>query len=387
MIALQRLLAPCMLLLSVTWVSCLKEPVDDGPGPGAGKATYKYNWPAIADSAQASLTANFYNANGKYFNKNNAGDVTFNYWPQAHALDVLVDGYLRKNDAAVKTRMTDLLDGVKAKNGNTYINHFYDDMEWMTLACLRAYEATGDDRFKASAQELWNDIKGGWDLVWGGGIHWNKDKSKNYKNTPANAPACIIAARMYQVTQDPADMDWAKKIYQWQKTTLVDPASGLVYDGINQDGSGQVNKDWKFTYNQGVFIGAGIELYKLTGEQGYLNDALKTANNSLSGDFTKSNILKDEGQGDGGLFKGTLVRYLMLLITDGDLSSTDKTKFASFLQLNAQTLWLQGTSRPQVIFSPSWTSVITTTDLTTQLSGTMVLEAAARLKEMGLIDN
>ncbi|HEY8918660.1 MAG TPA: glycoside hydrolase family 76 protein, partial [Chitinophaga sp.] len=203
---------------------------------------------------------------------------------------------------------------------------------------------------------------------------------------PANAPACIIAARMYQVTQDPADMDWAKKIYQWQKTTLVDPASGLVYDGINQDGSGQVNKDWKFTYNQGVFIGAGIELYKLTGEQGYLNDALKTANNSLSGDFTKSNILKDEGQGDGGLFKGTLVRYLMLLITDGDLSSTDKTKFASFLQLNAQTLWLQGTSRPQVIFSPNWTSVITTTDLTTQLSGTMVLEAAARLKEMELID-
>jgi predicted alpha-1,6-mannanase (GH76 family) len=380
--ALHRLLLPYMLLLCS---SCLKEPVDDGPGPGAGKASYQFNWPAIADSAQLSF-GNFYNAAGKYFNKNNAGDVTFNYWPNAHALDVLVDGYIRKHDDATKTRMSELLDGMKVKNGNTYINHFYDDMEWMTLACLRAFEATGDDRYKATAQLLWNDIKGGWDDVWGGGIHWNKDKSKNYKNTPANAPASIIAARMYQVTQDAADLEWAKKIYQWEKNTLVDPVTGLVWDGINQDGSGTVNKNWKFTYNQGVFIGAGVELYKLTGEPSYINDALKTANNALAGDFTKNNILKDEGGGDGGLFKGILVRYLLLLITDGDLNSTDKTKFVSFLRQNAETLWLQGTARPQVLFSTNWTSIMTTTDLTTQLSGAMVIAAVTKLKDLGLID-
>jgi len=376
-----RSLISCSLLLAVTLTSCLKEPVDDGPGPGAGKATYQFNWPAIADSAQTSLNSSFYNSSGKYFNQNNAGNTTFNYWPNAHALDALTDAYIRKNDNAILTRMNDLLDGMKAKNGNTYINHFYDDMEWMTLACLRAFEATGDARYKTVAQELWTDIKGGWDDIWGGGIHWNKDKARKYKNTPANAPAAIIAARMYQVTRDAADMEWAKKIYQWQKTTLVDPNSGLVWDGINQDGSGAVNKDWKFTYNQGVFIGAGVDLYKLTGEQSYLNDALRTANNALGGDFTKNNILKDEGGGDGGLFKGILVRYLLLLITDGDLSSTDKTKFSSFLQQNAETLWLQGTSRPQVLFSTNWTSVPAAADLTTQLSGVMLMEAMVRLSD------
>jgi len=77
----------------------------------------------------------------------------------------------------------------------------------------------------------------------------------------------------------------------------------------------------------------------------------------------------------------------MLLITDGDISSTDKTKFANFLKLNAETLWLQGTARPQVLFNTAWNSTATTTDMTTQLSGCMLIEAVTRLKVMGLIDN
>ncbi|HJT73301.1 MAG TPA: glycoside hydrolase family 76 protein [Chitinophaga sp.] len=361
--------------------ACLKEPVDDGPGPGAGKTTYTYNWPAIADSSYSSLISGFYNQGGKYFNENNTGKQDFHYWRNAHALDVLTDAYLRTGDAAIKTRMDELLEGMKAKNGNTYLNNFYDDMEWMTLACLRTYEATSDDKYKSTAELLWSDIKGGWDDTWGGGIYWKKDRRN--KNTPANAPAAIIAARMYQLNRNAEDLEWAKKIYQWQKNYLVDPVSGLVWDGLDDTG---INKDWKFTYNQGVFIGAGVELYKITGQQVYLSDAVKTANNSLGGDFTTGNIFKDEGGGDGGLFKGILVRYLMLLITDGNLSSTDAAKFINSLELNAQTMWLQGTSRPQIIFSSSWTKIGTSTDLSIQLSGAMLIEAAAKLKRLELID-
>lgn len=371
----------CTVLLVASLSSCLKEPVDDGPGPGANKTNYVFKWPSIADSSYTSLMANFYNQPGKYYNENSAGKTDFHYWRNAHVMDVLVDAYQRKNDVQIRTRMDELLDGMKVKNGNTYINHFYDDMEWMALSCLRAYEVTGDAKFKAVAELLWTDIKLGWDDMWGGGFYWNKER-KN-KNTPANAPACIIASRMYQVTQNPLDLEWAKKSYQWQKTNLVDPVTGLVWDGL--DGTG-TNKDWKFTYNQGVFIGAGIELYKITGEPVYLNDALKTANNALTGDFTQGNIMKDEGGGDGGLFKGILVRNLLLLITDGNLSSTDKTKFVNFLKLNGETLWLQGTSRPSIIYGPKWTSVVTTTDLSTQLSGAMLIEAVAKLKELELID-
>lgn len=368
-------------LLITGFTSCLKEPVDDGPGPGAGAVSYVYNWPAIADSTENSLISGWYNQSGNYFNKNNSSDQTFNYWPNAHALDLLVDAYLRTGDAAIKARMDKLLDGAQVKNGNTIINHFYDDMEWMTLACLRAYEATSDARYKTAASTLWEDIKGGWDDTFGGGIYWNKDRQN--KNTPANAPASIIASRFYQLDHKGDDLAWAKKIYEWQKNNLVDPTTGLVWDGLDASGT---NKAWKFTYNQGVFIGAAVELYKLTGDNTYLADALRTANNSLGSEFTSNNIFKDEGGGDGGLFKGILVRYLMLLITDGSISSTDQAKFANSLLLNAQTMWLQGTTRPQVIFNTSWISTATTTDLTTQLSGSMLIEAVARLKELELID-
>ncbi|MGN6511666.1 MAG: glycoside hydrolase family 76 protein, partial [Chitinophaga sp.] len=181
----------CAFLLS-TLTACLKEPVDDGPGPGAGKKPVTQNWDKNADSSYVSLMGNFYNQSGKYYNENSAGKTDFHYWRNAHALDVLLDAYLRTDDPEVKNRMDDLLEGMRVKNGNTYINHFYDDMEWMALACLRAYEATSDEKYKTTAELLWTDIKTGWDDTWGGGIYWNKER-KN-KNTPANAPACIIAA-------------------------------------------------------------------------------------------------------------------------------------------------------------------------------------------------
>ncbi len=370
-----------LVLLALSFSGCLKEPVDDGPGPGAGKKNYVFNWPSIADSSYNSLVANFYNASGKYYNENHTGANTFHYWRNAHALDVLLDAYIRKNDPQIKARMDELLEGMKTRNGNTYINHFYDDMEWMALACIRAFEVTSDAKYKTVAELLWTDIKGGWDDTWGGGIYWNKER-KN-KNTPANAPAGIIAARMYQLNRHPEDLDWARKIYQWQKTNLVDPVTGLVWDGL--DGTG-TNKNWKFTYNQGVYMGAAVELYKITGEQVYLNDALKTANNSLTGDLTQGNVMKDEGGGDGGLFKGILVRYMLLLITDGNLPATDAGKFVSFLKVNAETLWLQATVRPQVLFGSKWNATGSTIDLSTQLSGAMLMEAAAQLKARGLIE-
>jgi len=40
--------------------------------------------------------------------------------------------------------MKNLLLGAKDKNGGTYINNFYDNMEWMGIASLRTYQNTGD---------------------------------------------------------------------------------------------------------------------------------------------------------------------------------------------------------------------------------------------------
>src|SRR5690606_24855062 len=114
----------------------------------------------------------------------------------------------------------------------------------------------------------------------------------------------------------------------WEKNTLVDPITGLVWDNINiQDGAVVINKDWIFTYNVGTYLGAANELYQFTKNPAYLNDAIRTTESMMtSPQQTSDGILKDEGQGDGGLFKGILIRYLTLLVENPDLDQPKREK-------------------------------------------------------------
>ena len=204
------------------------------------------DWYAAADSSSTSLINSFWNVGSRYFNYDSNGNTTFHYWPQAHALDVLIDAYLRTADHAYKTYFDQWFDGVKVQNGNTFRNDYYDDMEWNALAILRAYQATGDDKYKAAALEIWEFIKQGWNDNAGGGISWVEGKEYS-KNACSNGPACILAARLYQEFGDDEDKEWALKIYDWEKSTLFNSSNGMVYDNINAN-TGEINKSWVFTY-------------------------------------------------------------------------------------------------------------------------------------------
>ncbi len=378
-------IAAVVCVTAAAFSSCLKSRPDEIKPPVPVVPAVTYNWPAIADSAQSAVNL-FWVPSGKYFSGTNSSTAWTGYWPTAHGLDVLVDNYLRNPSASLKTRMDDVIAGVKIKNGNTYINFYYDDMEWMALACLRAYNATNDVQYKDITMLLWADIKNGWSTALAGGIWWRKDNPS--KNAPSNLPASILASRLYKKFNNPDDLLWAKKIFQWQKDVLYDAGSGLVYDYI--DAAGNKNTTWKFTYNEGTFIGAAVELYLITGTASYMDDALKAADYTLqSGQLTDNanGILKDEGGGDGGLFKGVFVRYFNRLIVDGSLSSDKKTQYINFQKNNAQKLWSAGTNKNLLLFGSSWSAAPgTSSDFTSQLSGTMLLEAMAELKSLNLVN-
>ena len=373
-----------VLLIAVCFfTACLKEKEDVGtPAPPAGSNGPVYDWTKIADSAQSSMTY-FWSASGKVYLTSNSSADWGQYWPNAHALDVLIDAYVRNPSPAVKARMDELVNGVKAKNGNTWINYYYDDMEWMALACLRAYQATNDAQYKTITDLLWADIKAGWSNDLNGGIWWRKDYSS--KNTPSNLPAAILAARLYKAFNNADDLAWANKIYDWQKATLYEAATGWVYDNIDKNGN--KNTTWKFTYNQGTFIGAALELYKITNNLSYQSDAIKATEFAVSsGQLTANGILKDEGGGDGGLFKGVFIRYFTRLIIDGNLPTDKKNNYLQFLKKNAESLWSKGTNKSLILFGNAWDKAPgNTTDLTTQLSGAMLLEAMAELKKLDLL--
>ena len=366
-----------------------------GYDPGVGSSPLhrepepSIDWSAAADSSSSALIDNYWDPREQYFHYGNLGNAEFHYWPQAHALDVMLDAYSRTGDPDYRRRIDEWYEGVYRENKGSFLNEYYDDMQWNALAMLRAYGITGDEKFRASVETLWSEIKAGWTDVAGGGIMWSKG-TPNSKNAISNAPASVLASRLYQLSGDADDLEWAEKTYAWQKQRLVDTSTGAVWDHVVvEDGSEEIRKDWIFTYNQGMFLAAALELYEITGKATYLQDAIKAADYALKNLTTGDRLLVDEGAGDGGLFKGILVRYLTQLILEEDLPESASNRYVAFLEHNAETLWGEGTNKGQVLFDEYWKDRPGDNeeiDLTVQLSGAMLMEAMALLEQEGLLN-
>lgn len=360
------LLAVALLLLGTCGNSDNTKPDADDP----------IDWVIVANNSSKALANSFWNVGEKYFNYGSDGKLDFHYWPQAHALDVLVDAYLRTGDDFYKNYFHQWFEGVRIKNHNTFYNEYYDDMEWIALALLRTYQATKESKYKDAVFEIWEYIKVGWNDNAGGGITWKKGQEWS-KNACSNGPACILAARLYREFGDEDYKQWALKIYNWEKATLFNNTTGAVYDNINSQ-TGRVNER-VYSYNPGTFIGAAVELYKILGERAYLIDATLAADYVISS-LVDESILKSEGTGDGGLFKGIFIRYFTELIQQDRLDAIVQKRYLQFLNLNVETLWNSGTLRSAYFFGPNWrVAPENSTGLTEQLSGCMLMEAAARL--------
>jgi len=318
-----------------------------------GADLYTIDWNAAADSATTSLIQRFWNPQTGYFVYNNdqfTDSQDPGYWPQAHAMDVIIDAYLRTGRQTYADMFQQWYQGIKAVNFShrhqNYINDYYDDSEWIALTMLRLYQATGSDQYLQTAQTLWEWIKTGWSNLGGGGIAWERTTYPHMKNACSNSPAALLGAQLYNITHNETDLQWAQKIYEWERTTLFNQATGAVYDGLNT-ATGELNTT-TLTYNQGTFLGAAHQLYLITGDQTYLRDARRAAYYTITSTSTidtGANVLRNEGTGDNALFKGIFIRYYTRLILSGLLDDNYTRKFTTFLDNNAETLWRQGTNK------------------------------------------
>lgn len=338
------------------------------------------DWQKVADQSSNALVNFYWNRNKNFFNyypaKADTPSENWHYWPQAHAMDVLIDAYVRTGDSKWKYYFSLWHEGVKQKSGGSYFNDFVDDMEWICLTMIRLYESTNDTRYMETAQLLWDKIKAQWNDQAGGGIAWKQSQPWS-KNACSNGPAGIIAARMYQLNGNKKeDLDWAQKIHNWQSETLLDKRTGAVYDNINANTN--VVTKWLFTYNQGTYMGMTHELYKITGEAQYLDDACKAADYCIQNLIDKeNNILKDEGTKDGGLFKGIFIRYFVKLILEEDLKSTNRGRYLSFFNNNAKVLNEKGKNK-EFLYNTNWAKPgDKNNDMPTQVSGCTMIEAKA----------
>ncbi len=356
----------------------------------------------VADRMLAFCEANLerrQGSNGLYWISKWAVDPTKRnedwggYWWSAHAIDNYIDNYNRTKKSDRLTKITQLLTGTRAKNNNTLINHFYDDMEWMALALLRACDAHSNlnRQYMSQVTTLFNDIVGGWSDVEGGGIHWNKNLTGDgkTKNACSNAPAMILAARLYQHTQQQEYLDWAKRIYQFMYDKCRFP------DGVVKDHTGNNNHEVTFSYNQGTWVGGLLELYKITGEEHYRQTATDLMDLLLFGKWYSPKGIMNErqnyNQADGGLFKGIFIRYLAQWILSGKLDDDRQYRYTKWLLEQARSAALAAVEKTWFVINPYWTTQynieVDEHDTSRQQSGLMLMEAVDELRRAGIVDD
>lgn len=363
-------------------------------------------WNTMADGMSQALIKHFWGANFDgyqdryYFNYGSdmSDMTTAHYWPQAHAMDVIVDGYLRTGNKQYLNLYPLWWIGApkynfSGKPTDRWWNVFVDDMEWIALAQIRMWESSGNEEYIVKAKQLYNDwIISTWssedELPFRGGITWKTDIAKS-KNACSNAPAAIIAARIYRLydkikTPDEkpkqAYLDEATKIYEWLRGNLYNDKIGKVSDHMDNDGK---IVDWVFTYNQGTFLAAAHQLYKITGNKQYLTDAVKAADYVIEQMSKNNGVLGDATNGDGGLFNGIFFRYFAQLINEPDLDSTTHKRFHDYITRCATVMAENGINKESMLYGGKWWSAPTSTkgvSLTSHLSGCMLMEAMCTLK-------
>ena len=307
-----------------------------------------------ADQALQSFLVKFWNGGQQYLRNNypDNGSLT-GYWTYANGWDALLDGVERTGGQQYYGLIESLYLG---QNQRGWFVGYYDDECWMTVALIRAYDLTGNAKYLNQAGILYADIMAGWDSTCcganQGGVWW--DKAHTQKATAANAGAALAGALLYQRTTNATYLSFAGQVYSYWFTNMVNQATFQVTDHIMPDGT---KVFWKFTYNEGLMIGASVELNNATGNSGYLTNAHHIAGFMIANEFAATaygHVLNDGDAtnctGDCAQFKGPAYRYLMQLYS----KDKSKTQYYNLLKASADAIWNLARNPASNIFSVNW---------------------------------
>lgn len=342
-----------------------------------------------AENVQNGMQNIFMSADQSYYKGNSVSDNNpygYGYWIIAHSLETLADAYQRTRNPVYKTRMKSILAGIRKYNlyqAGTYRNDYYDDLEWLCLACFNCYNATRDTEFLDGVHAIWAEIKTGYNAP---AMAWKKGctTASPCNNSIGNSPAIIIAVKLYQLEGDPANLQMAKDIHAWMKANVLN-ANGGIWDG-----PGNFNEGWQFSYNSGMFIGACLELNLVTGQQSYIDDGIKASEFMMNFRNTNGGAfwLNETGQGDGGLFKGIFAKWFVEFVRLGNLSQAYKDRYLKVINYTGDYAWANGVNKTSYLVNKDWSALPTETiDLSTHTSGVHLFESVASLNKVHVYQN
>jgi predicted alpha-1,6-mannanase (GH76 family) len=310
---------------------------------------------------------NWYNQDTGLFNSTG-------WWNSAECITALIDMQAIDPNSSNFTKILQNTFEINKKVWTTK-SGFYDDEAWWALAWLKAYDLTHNQEYLDAAQEIFTDMTTGWTTNCNGGIWWDKDKT--YVNAIANELFLNVAASLASRTKNIKYLDWAIKEWRWFEASSMINADDNINDGL--DGKCHNNGFTVWTYNQGVIIGALIELSKASFDTSYIQIANKIAWAGIHKLTNTNGILHDPCEkgcgGDVSQFKGIFSRNIALLF-----AVTGDAALKLFLETNARSILENDRDVKTGLLGLDWSGPFDGADASTHSSALMALIAAAAVQ-------
>ncbi|HVY31458.1 MAG TPA: glycoside hydrolase family 76 protein [Polyangiaceae bacterium] len=318
-------------------------PQGGGGATAAGGGAGGRPEPSMFDTTLRSRAAAGMVALAGFYNQGTGLWDQDDWWTSANQLETVID-YSRETGAGDYIAE---IDNTFTKNQAGDFDRFgyYDDDGWWAMAWIKAYDLSHQDKYLDMAKKIFSRMAGGWDDKCGGGIYWASAKAgtpglKN-KNAIPNSLFLQVAAKLHQRTPGDAGagsyLNWAQREWSWFKGTGMLGADQRVVDGLD-DLSACKPSGPVFTYNQGVLVGALVDLADAASDASFLDQASAIANATMKTMADANGTLKETPCG-GDIctqFKGVFMRNLAHLYR-----ARPSAALAQYMRHQSDVLWEQ----------------------------------------------
>ena len=273
------------------------------------------------------------------------GSTADSWWHSANDLTALIDNIqvtgMDSYQAFIGwTYSVNKTKGVSFDQYGDFTNNYMDDTGWWAMTWINAYDLTGNASYLTTAEDDANWMAQHWTTsLCKGGVVWSiAPNVQPYKNAITNELYLYVNAALHnRIHGDTTYLNRAEQEWNWFSPPGKMINSGnLINDGLTGNSTTCTNNGGTtWTYNQGVVLEGLAELYKATGNAGYITaaetlaDASTTANvlNPTSataprGELTEPGGTTATSNGDSQMFKGAYIRGLWELnkVTSGRYS-------------------------------------------------------------------
>ncbi|KAK2074332.1 hypothetical protein P8C59_008547 [Phyllachora maydis] len=328
------------------------------------------NTTAVAQSAIDSMNKMFYNWTEGRWSPSDA------WWVSGNALTSLID-YMDKTGSQDVMNYT--LHTIKTQRKpipwwpqglGDFRADSTDDTGWWAMVMIRMYDLTGDNQYLQIAKEDEAYMYQYWNAsICGGGIIQDI-RHLVYKNAVSNELYMQLVAALYN--RQPNETSYlakAEATWTWFRRSGMINADNLVNDGLTDSCANNNGTVW--SYNQGVILGALVELYEATTNDTYLAEARALADAAVAtpllhdaaGILTESCDAARQCDNNQQMFKGIFARNLMQLnsVLGGD-------PYRSYVERNAQAAHANARGQASTLYDVAWSGPFVNSSIAKQAS-------------------